>query len=171
LGALLVRLSEQGNTRLLEAIGSHEKICSYMDVPLQHASTNVLKLMRRGAGADIFLKSIEKMRRIVPDITLRTTFIVGFPGETQRDFEELCDFVEAAEFDWLGAFGYSDQEGAKAYALETKVPAREIERRRKKLMELRSRSAGRRSARWWVRSLIYCSRTFEETDLLGKVGL
>jgi ribosomal protein S12 methylthiotransferase len=98
-------------TRLLEAIGSHEKICSYMDVPLQHASPSVLRLMRRGGGAEIFLKSIETMRRIVPDITLRTTFIVGFPGETERDFEELCNFVRATEFDWLGAFGSSDQEG------------------------------------------------------------
>ena len=123
-------------TRLLEAIASSEKICSYMDVPLQHASPNVLKLMRRGAGADIFLKSIEKMRRIVPDIALRTTFIVGFPGETDRDFEELCDFVKAAEFDWLGAFGYSDQEGAKAHALDAKVPERKIEQRRKALMQI-----------------------------------
>src|SRR6202165_5781680 len=73
--------------KLLETIGAHEKICSYMDVPLQHASASVLKRMKRGAGAEIFLKSIEKMRRTIPDLTLRTSFIVGFPGETDKDFE------------------------------------------------------------------------------------
>jgi ribosomal protein S12 methylthiotransferase len=156
-------------TRLLEAIGSYEKICSYMDVPLQHASASVLKLMRRGAGADIFLKSIEKMRRIVPDITLRTTFIVGFPGETERNFEELCEFVRAAEFDWLGAFGYSDQEGAKAHALEAKVPAREIEQRRKTLMQIQKQISRKKK-----RSLVgkefdlLLEGPSEETDLLWE---
>lgn len=156
-------------TRLLEAIASHKKICSYMDVPLQHASPSVLKSMRRGAGAEIFLKSIEKMRRIVPDITLRTTFIVGFPGETERDFEELCDFVRAAEFDWLGAFGYSDQEGAKAFALDAKVPAREIEQRRKKLMQIQKQISRKKK-----RSLVgkefdlLLEGPSEETELLWE---
>jgi ribosomal protein S12 methylthiotransferase len=122
--------------KLLETMAAHEKICSYVDVPLQHASASVLKRMKRGAGAEIFLKSIEKMRRIVPELTLRTSFIVGFPGETKEDFEELCEFVKAAQFDWLGVFSYSDEEGAQAYRLENKVPAREIERRRKKLMQV-----------------------------------
>ena len=122
--------------KLLETIAAHEKICSYIDVPLQHASPNVLKRMKRGAGADIFLRSIEKMRREIPDLTLRTSFIVGFPGETEHDFEQLCQFVREAQFDWLGVFGYSDEEGAKAFALEDKVPAKEIERRRKKLMSI-----------------------------------
>ena len=156
-------------TRLIEAIGSHEKICSYMDVPLQHASASVLKLMRRGAGAEIFLKSIEKMRRIVPDITLRTTFIVGFPGETERDFEELCQFVRAAEFDWLGAFGYSDQEGARAHVLDAKVPAREIEQRRKTLMQIQKQISRKKK-----RSLVgkefdlLLEGPSEETELLWE---
>jgi ribosomal protein S12 methylthiotransferase len=122
--------------KLLETIASHEKICSYMDVPLQHASASVLKRMKRGGGADVFLKSIAKMRRIVPDLTLRTSFIVGFPGETEKEFEELCDFVHEAQFDWMGAFSYSDQEGAGAYDLEKKISPREIERRRKHLMSI-----------------------------------
>src|SRR5450631_1513525 len=99
-------------SRLLETIAAHEKICSYMDVPLQHASAATLKRMKRGGGGDIFLRSIEKMRRIIPNVTLRTSFIVGFPGETEKEFEELCDFVRAAEFDWMGSFAYSDQDGA-----------------------------------------------------------
>ena len=122
--------------RLLETIAAHDKICSYIDVPLQHASPAVLKRMKRGAGADIFLRSIEKMRREIPGLTLRTSFIVGFPGETEADFEQLCQFVREAQFDWLGVFGYSDEEGAKAFDLEDKVPAREVERRRKKLMSI-----------------------------------
>jgi len=120
--------------KLLETIAQHDKICSYMDVPLQHASASVLKRMKRGGGADVFLRSIAKMRRIVPDLALRTSFIVGFPGETEKEFEELCDFVREAQFDWMGSFAYSDQEGASAYALEKKLPPREIERRRKHLM-------------------------------------
>jgi ribosomal protein S12 methylthiotransferase len=105
-------------------------------MPLQHASPNVLKLMKRGASADIFLKSIEKMRATIPNVTLRSSFIVGFPGETEQDFAELCDFVKAARFDWLGAFSYSDQEGAKAHELADQVSPREIDRRARKLMSL-----------------------------------
>ena len=122
--------------RLLEAIAAHDKICSYIDVPLQHASPAVLKRMKRGAGADIFLRSIEKMRREIPGLTLRTSFIVGFPGETEADFEQLCEFVREAQFDWLGVFGYSDEEGAQAFDLGEKVPRREVERRRRRLMSL-----------------------------------
>jgi len=156
-------------TRLLEAIASHEKICRYMDVPLQHASPNVLKLMKRGAGAEIFLKSIEKMRRIVPDITLRTTFIVGFPGETERNFEELCEFVRQAEFDWLGVFGYSDQEGAKAHALDDKVPAREIERRRKQLMQIQRQISKKKKRPLVGKEFdLLLEGPSEETDLLWE---
>src|SRR5712691_27694 len=116
--------------RLLETIAANEKICSYIDVPLQHSSATVLKRMKRGAGAEIFLKSIEKMRRCIPNLTLRTSFIVGFPGETEEDFNALCEFVRAAQFDWLGVFSYSDEDGSAAYHLGDKVPPREIERRR-----------------------------------------
>jgi ribosomal protein S12 methylthiotransferase len=125
--------------RLLEAIAAHEKICSYIDVPLQHASSSVLKRMKRGGGSGIFLRSIEKMRRAIPGVTLRTSFVVGFPGETEREFEELCDFVREAQFDWMGTFGYSDQEGAGAFSLPGKLPAREIESRRKHLMQIQRR--------------------------------
>src|SRR5579862_6781321 len=130
--------------RLLETIAAHEKICSYIDVPLQHASPGVLKRMKRGAGADIFLKSIDKMRRTIPGVTLRTSFIVGFPGETEKEFEGLCQFVRDSEFDWMGAFGYSDQEGAGAFSEEKKLPEREIERRRKHLMGIQKKISNRK---------------------------
>jgi ribosomal protein S12 methylthiotransferase len=120
--------------KLLETVAAHEKICSYLDVPLQHASASVLKRMKRGGGADVFLRSIARMRRTIPDVTLRTSFIVGFPGETEKEFEELCDFVREAQFDWMGAFAYSDQDGAGAFGLDRKISPREIERRRKHLM-------------------------------------
>src|SRR5438270_9091748 len=122
--------------RLLETIAGREKICSYLDVPLQHASAATLKRMKRGGSAEIFLQTIEKARRTIPNVMLRSSFIVGFPGETEKEFEELCDFVRQAEFDWLGTFAYSDQEGATAFALDDKLPVREIERRRKHLMQI-----------------------------------
>jgi ribosomal protein S12 methylthiotransferase len=120
--------------RLLETIAAHTNICSYIDVPLQHAAAAALKRMKRGGSAEIFLRMIEKIRRTIPGATLRTSFIVGFPGETEREFEELCQFVREAEFDWMGTFAYSDQEGASAFALDGKLSPREIERRRKHLM-------------------------------------
>jgi len=130
--------------RLLETIAAHQKICSYVDVPLQHASATALKRMKRGGGADVFLRSIEKMRTTIPGVTLRTSFIVGFPGETEDEFEQLCQFVRQAEFDWMGTFGYSDEEGAQAFALDAKLPAREIERRRKHLMQIQRRISKKR---------------------------
>ena len=130
--------------RLLGTIARHQKICSYIDVPLQHASAALLKHMKRGGGHEVFLRSIEKMRDAIPGLTLRTSFITGFPGETERDFTELCDFVRAAEFDWLGVFGYSDEEGATSRSLGGKLPRQEIERRRRKLMQLQKQISRRK---------------------------
>ena len=131
-------------SRLLETIAAHDNICSYIDVPLQHASPAVLRRMKRGGGAEIFLRSIEKMRRTIPGLTLRTSFIVGFPGETEAEFEELCEFVRAAEFDWMGAFGYSDQEGAGAFSMDQKLSSREIEQRRRHVMQIQRRISRRK---------------------------
>jgi ribosomal protein S12 methylthiotransferase len=125
--------------KLLDTIAAHENICSYIDVPLQHASATLLKRMKRGGGADLFLRSIEKMRRVIPGVTLRTSFIVGFPGETENEFEELCSFAKEASFDWMGAFGYSDQEGAGAFEHDQKLSPREIESRRKSLMSIQKK--------------------------------
>ena len=155
--------------RLLDTIAAHDKICSYIDVPLQHASATALKRMKRGAGADIFLKSIEKMRATIPNLSLRTSFIVGFPGETAAEFEELCEFVRTAEFDWMGVFGYSDEEGAGAYSLEGKVPLAEIERRRKKLMRLQQSISRRKKKQLIGREFdLLVEGPSEETDLLWE---
>ena len=155
--------------RLLETIATHEKICSYIDVPLQHASPAVLKNMKRGAGADIFLKSIAKMRHEIPDLTLRTSFIVGFPGETAEDFQILCDFVREAQFDWLGVFGYSDEEGSNSFSLEEKVAPREIEHRRKKLMSIQKQISRRKKKSLVGRQFdLLLEGPSEETDLLWQ---
>jgi ribosomal protein S12 methylthiotransferase len=153
--------------RLLEAIASSDKICSYIDVPLQHASPSVLKRMKRGGSADVFLRSIEKMRRAIPEVTLRTSFIAGFPGETENEFEQLCDFVREAQFDWMGTFSYSDQEGAGAYSLENKIPSREIERRRKHLMGIQRRISKKKKRALVGRGFdLLLDGSSDETDLL-----
>jgi ribosomal protein S12 methylthiotransferase len=153
--------------RLLETIAAHEKICSYIDVPLQHASPGVLKRMKRGAGGDLFLRSIEKMRRTIPGVTLRTSFIVGFPGETEKEFEDLCQFVRDSEFDWMGAFGYSDQEGAGAFSEENKLSEREIESRRKHLMGIQRKiSKHKKKALVGQEFDLVLEGISEETDLL-----
>jgi ribosomal protein S12 methylthiotransferase len=153
--------------RLLDTIATHEKICSYVDVPLQHASATALKRMKRGGGADVFLRSIEKMRRTIPGVTLRTSFIVGFPGETEDEFEQLCEFVREAEFDWMGTFGYSDEEGAHAFGLDAKLSAREIEQRRKHLMQIQRRiSKKRKKALVGQEFDLLLEGVSEETELL-----
>src|SRR5438270_417199 len=153
--------------RLLDTIAAHENICSYIDVPLQHASASALKRMKRGGGSDLFLHSIEKMRRTIPDLTLRTSFIVGFPGETEKEFEELCQFVRAAQFDWMGTFAYSDEDGAGAYGLEDKVPPREIERRRKRLTQIQRQISKKRKKALVGREFdLLVEGPSEETDLL-----
>jgi ribosomal protein S12 methylthiotransferase len=155
--------------RLLDTIASHEKICSYVDVPLQHASAAVLKRMKRGGSADIFLRTIEKARKTIRGVTLRTSFIVGFPGETEADFDELCDFVKAAQFDWLGVFSYSDEDGSAAYHLDDKVPRREIERRRKKLMQIQRQISKKNKRKLVGRQFdVLALGPSEETELLWE---
>jgi ribosomal protein S12 methylthiotransferase len=153
--------------RLLDTIAGHEKICSYVDVPLQHASAAVLKRMKRGGSADIFMRTVEKMRKTIPGVTLRTSFIVGFPGETEKDFDDLCGFVKEAEFDWMGTFSYSDQEGAAAFSLDEKVSPREIERRRKQLMQIQKQISRRRKKQLRGREFdVVLEGPSEESDLL-----
>ena len=154
-------------TRLLETIAKHDKICSYMDVPMQHAAAGALKRMKRGGNAEIFLRTIEKMRSMIPSVTLRTSFIVGFPGETEKEFDELCEFVKAAEFDWMGTFAYSDQDGATAFRLEDKLSFREIERRRKHLMKIQQGISKRKKKPLRGREFdVLLEGTSDETDML-----
>jgi ribosomal protein S12 methylthiotransferase len=132
---------------LLETIAAHDRICKYIDIPLQHASARVLKRMKRGANGDIFLKLLERMRSTIPGVTIRTSMIVGFPGETDADFEELCQFIEAAQVDNLGVFRYSDEDTAKSHALDGKVDKRTIYNRQRRLMAIQRRISAKRNRR------------------------
>jgi ribosomal protein S12 methylthiotransferase len=122
--------------KLLDTIAEHDALVKYIDMPLQHASAAVLKRMKRGANGDIFLKLIERIRKTIPGVGIRTSMIVGFPGETDRDFDELCQFVHAAQFDRLGVFSYSDEDTSKSFDLDSKVDARTIYNRKRHLMSL-----------------------------------
>jgi ribosomal protein S12 methylthiotransferase len=155
--------------RLLETIAKHDNICKYLDVPLQHASADVLKRMKRGAGADIFLKTLDKVRSTVPGIALRTSFIVGFPGETAEDIEALEEFVKEARFDWLGVFSYSDEEGSGAISLDEKVPKRTIEARRRRLMKLQQSISKQAKEKWVGREVVLLAEgESEETSMLWE---
>jgi ribosomal protein S12 methylthiotransferase len=163
-------------TRLLETMARHDTIAKYLDVPLQHASPSVLKRMKRGGTPEVFLQMIEKVRVTVPGIVLRTSFIVGFPGETETDFAQLEQFVKAAKIDWLGVFSYSDEEGAAAYELDAalKVPKRTIELRRRRLMKLQQKISKKSKATWVGREVeVLVEGESDETELLwqGRTAL
>lgn len=156
-------------SRLLETMALHANICKYLDVPLQHASPTVLKNMKRGAGAEIFLKTLEKVRATVPGIALRTSFIVGFPGETDADFAVLSDFVREARFDWLGVFSYSDEDGSQAFHHDAKLPQRTIETRRRALMRLQKGISKKAKQQWVGRTLdVLVEGESEETSMLWE---
>jgi ribosomal protein S12 methylthiotransferase len=121
------------------------KVLPYLDIPFQHASARILKLMKRPAAAENTLERIAAWRRVVPDITIRSTFIVGFPGETAQDFEELLDWMRVAQLDRVGCFEYSPVEGAAANALqETPVPPELKAERRARFMELAAEISAKR---------------------------
>ncbi len=124
------------------------KLLPYLDVPLQHASPKILKAMRRPGDAERYLARIQAWRRAVPELTLRSVFIVGFPGETEEDFELLLDFLEEAELDRVGAFTYSEVEGAAANALPGRVPEEVKEERYHRLMQRQAEISARRMRRW-----------------------
>lgn len=158
--------------KLLDTIAEHAAIAKYMDMPLQHASASVLKRMKRGANGDIFLKLIEKIRRTIPGITLRTSFIAGFPGETEQDFEELCRFVEAAQFDRVGVFSYSDEDTSKSFHLDGKVDGRTIERRKRKLMAIQRKISKARNRKLIGKEFpVLVEGPSQETDLLWECRL
>ncbi|HXK61907.1 MAG TPA: 30S ribosomal protein S12 methylthiotransferase RimO [Acidobacteriota bacterium] len=130
---------------LLRAVAETPNACKYVDLPLQHASSRILKKMKRGGNRLSLLKLLERIRNAIPGVAIRTTMIVGFPGETEADFEELVDFVKAAQFDRLGVFAYSDEEQTPAYDLAGKVPQSVAERRRKRLMRVQKQISRRRN--------------------------
>jgi len=157
------------NDELIECVATLPVTCKYFDIPLQHASRTVLRSMRRGSNGSRFLKMIEKIRAAIPGVTLRTTMIVGFPGESDEDFNVLTEFVEAAEFDHLGVFLYSNEETCAAHGLRDQVPTRVARQRRRQLMALQ-KTISRRRLRDKVgkRFPLLVEGRSEETDLLFR---
>ena len=152
--------------QLLEVMAGEPKICEYLDLPLQHASPRVLKRMKRRGDFD-YLKLIEKLKQKIPDLTLRTTLMVGFPGETDEDFETLLDFVDQAEFDRLGVFKFSPEEGSAAAVMADQVPQWLKEKRRRKLMARQRRISKKILSRLVGRTLpVLVEGKSPETDLL-----
>jgi ribosomal protein S12 methylthiotransferase len=130
---------------LIELIASHPKVVPYVDMPLQHAADGMLRRMRRGHGGARLRKVVTALRTRVPNLTFRTAFIVGHPGETDEEFQELCDFVKWAEFDRVGVFRYSDEESSRSFTIEGKVPARTASARYRKLMTLQRKISQKKS--------------------------
>jgi ribosomal protein S12 methylthiotransferase len=131
--------------KLLDTLAEHRDLVKYIDMPLQHASGPVLKRMKRGSSGAIFLKLLERIRRTIPGVAIRTSLIAGFPGETAEDFAELCQFVEAARFDNLGVFTYSDEDTSASYRLAGKVDGRTMHNRKRRLMAIQRKIARRRN--------------------------
>src|SRR5882724_2168314 len=158
--------------KLLDTIAAHDSLVKYIDMPLQHASGPVLKRMKRGANGDIFLKLLEKIRRTIPGVAIRTSMIVGFPGESAADFEELCQFVEAAKFDNLGVFSYSDEDTSKSFELGAKVDARTIYNRKRRVMAIQRRISRARNRKLVGEEVpVLVSGLSQETDLLWEARM
>ena len=126
---------ERITDELLDAIAEEEKLVKYLDIPIQHCNKEVLKRMNRHGDRETLTALIQKIRRRIPGITLRTTLIAGFPGETDEQFEELCEFVREMRFDRLGCFAYSAEEGTPAAGMEDQIPLKIRERRAELIME------------------------------------
>jgi len=158
--------------RLLDTIAAHPRLAKYLDVPLQHASRSVLARMKRGSSGDAFLKMLERARKAIPGVSIRTSFIVGFPGETEKDFRELCDFVRTAEFDWMGVFAYSDEDTSKSFALENKVDDETIARRRDTLMAIQKKISARKLRKSVGQRLqVMLEGPSKDTDLIWEARL
>ena len=152
---------------LIAAVAETPKVAKYFDIPLQHASASVLRLMKRGSNGQQFLRMLEKIRAAVPGMALRTSFIVGFPGETDDDFKALLDFTSAAQFDHLGVFLYSNEESSRSFALPNQVPASIARRRQKQIMALQRKISRRNLRRMVGKSLpVLVEGPSEETELL-----
>jgi ribosomal protein S12 methylthiotransferase len=153
--------------KVLDAIASEEKVAKYVDIPLQHASEPVLKRMKRPTGKGNLLGMVERIRERVPGVAIRSSFIVGFPGETAEDFARLLEFVEAGRFDNVGVFTFSDEEGTSSWDLPGRVPGRVKESRRRKLMSLQKRLSLRRNrARVGERVEVLVEGAHPDSDLL-----
>ena len=138
---------------VLEIMASEEKISRYLDIPIQHIDDTVLKAMNRKGSAQAYLELIARIREVLPDATIRSTFLIGFPGESDADFAELRDFQERARLDWVGSFAYSREEGTAAYEMGAHIPKKTVAVRRAALEEAQERITRGRLERFVGREL------------------
>lgn len=153
---------------LIEAMRDLPKVAPYVDMPLQHADDALLKSMKRGGNSDLYRRLFARLREAMPDIALRTTFIVGFPGETDEQFEHLLDFVREVEFDRVGVFVYSPEEGTPAFAFENPVARKLAARRRDTLMQAQQEISLRRNQQWIGREIDILAEYQRGSDMIGR---
>lgn len=164
---------ETMDDRLIELIDSHPVVLPYVDMPLQHAADGMLRRMRRGHGGKRLYTLVEKLRKQIRDLTFRTAFIVGHPGETEEEFSQLCDFVRWAEFDRVGVFRYSDEEDAEARTFEAKVRSIDSYQRFRKLMAMQREISRKKNRHLVGRDLdVLVEGASDESDLVlvGRHG-
>ncbi len=156
--------------KLLEIIRDSEKICSYLDIPFQHVNRAILQRMRRGKSGSAVRESVQKLRDAIPGLTLRTSLIVGFPGESDADFRELLDFVEKTRFERLGVFKYSEEEGTAAAKLENMLSPDEIESRWQEVMEVQAEISRNQNQALIgsVQRVMMCGADLETQKLHGR---
>jgi ribosomal protein S12 methylthiotransferase len=150
---LMYLFPDRSADAVIEVLATEERVCNYVDIPFQHASRSVLRRMNRPGSGEEYLAFLEKLRRACPDVSVRSTFITGFPGETESEFQELLQFVQAAQLDWVGVFPFSPEEGSPAHDMPDRVPRRAAEARRRELMRRQREISATQRRRWVGREL------------------
>ncbi|MFA7402098.1 MAG: radical SAM protein, partial [Bacteroidales bacterium] len=153
---------------LLDIMQANDKICNYLDIPIQHINNTILTSMQRHISSDEIKKLIDTIRNKIPDIALRTSLIVGYPGETKKRFNELVDFVEKTEFDRLGIFTYSHEEDTKAYALKDNISKKEKQRRKEELMLIQQNISLKKNKQLIGKTLNVVIDTSDKNHYIGR---
>lgn len=165
---LLYAYPDEFNDELIETMAEEEKICKYIDIPIQHASNSILRKMARRSSKEKILELIRKLRTSMPDIVLRTSLIVGFPGETEEDFSELCDFVSEVKFNRLGVFAYSREEDTAAYNMPGQVEEEVKQERLDKIMLLQKDISRKNNSRLVGKTLKVLIEGCSEGEYFGR---
>ena len=165
---VLYAYPSQVNDEFIEALCTAPRVARYLDIPLQHAAQGVLKRMRRGGNSESYARLLDKFRALAPEIGIRTSFIVGFPGETNEHFAELRDFVKAQKFDRIGVFKYSDEGSALSFGLDQKVEQDTIEARYHELQELQQKVSLRKNREFIGKTLTVLLETEEPGGMVGR---
>ena len=167
---LLYLYPDEITDELIALIKSEPRICPYLDMPIQHINNRLLKAMRRTTSREAILSTLEKLRKEIPDMAIRTSLIVGFPGETEEEFEELCQFVKKTPLDNIGIFKYSREPGSPAHDMEGQIPEEIKEKRWKTLMEIQQKVLRKLNQKWVGRTLPVVIEGYHPESKLLMVG-